>query len=253
MTGLTDPVLNPEDDAFIRDALADLDHPTMPAHVADRITTTLRAESLSRAADDSDIGGRRRSGRERWFIAGSGIAAACAIGFVVLSTLGSHSAPPGPAFDTAAIVPMSASGTHYSHDNLASQVKRQLHVWQAEASHASARSAMSQPTASDSITTTNSAAPSPEPTASVTPVAGTTPSPMQSTVERALNECLRTVVNRPPMYVDLALFDGPTNTNDEVAVVAVPDTDQQVDVYVVGIQCTSNDNQVRAHVRIPED
>jgi hypothetical protein len=56
------------------------------------------------------------------------------------------------------------------------------------------------------------------------------------------------------MHVDLASFQGPTEAEDQqVAVVAVPDTNEQVDVYVVGMGCTNGDAQVRAHVRVPQN
>ncbi len=251
MLGLTqigdDPHVSPEVDAFISRTLSNLDQPPMPDEVAKRIFSALSAESAVRAAQTETTGTpadelARRRRRGRWFVAASGVAAACALGIVVGSTVLSDPGAPASQIQASAI-PMSASGMHYEEQNLRSQVSEQISTWRSMATATASQLAPTEPVATPDVTTTDN------------PSRVTVPGAAALAAARAsITECVKNVSAGTPMHVDIGLYRAPAQpVEQQVAVVAVPAAaERMVDVYVVGLGCKGSDTQLRAHVRIPD-
>lgn len=276
-----DPQLDPQLEQFVLDALASLGHPTMPEHVAERISHALAVEppygtvpasnsSAIPAPPVTDLAAHRRK-RSRWIVGlpAAGIAAAAVVvgGTVVLSE-----APAGidnPA-TTAAVVPMSTSGVHYKQPQLASQVSAQLPAWRSLAASATASAEASASasgvntqyasdlplpapadpsgSASDTATASSSdltASPSAPPSAQARSAA--------STMRDTITACLKAVTDRKPLHIDVGMYtEADGAAEQQVAVVSVATSDTEADVYVISIDCSGAPAPVRAHVHIEQ-
>ncbi len=139
-----DAGISPEDERFVRAALADLPPLTMPANVSTKLMSALSAESLARQqawgitqgdqaagiAPVVELASRRKS--RAWLGVAAGAAAACAIAVVAIGSLGTtNSATPGSGDNASVIpetteVPMTMSQVSYSHPDLNTQATTQL-------------------------------------------------------------------------------------------------------------------------------
>ena len=250
------------DERWVVTVLGSLERPTMPRHVADRLDQAFQAESAQRATAQASSAAvaagsvtalappTRRRGR--WLVAATVGAAACALGVLVFTNLDQR---PQPADGIAAsVVPMSAVSYQYQPETLAQQATSQLPRWHSVANSAVANSTAPSSTAlASSATATSSATASPtaaEPTetAAIPP----TSSAVELTTRASITECLKHVLTAPALHVDIAMYKASSAAPvQQVAVIAVPGSDHQVDVWVVGIACKNGDVPL-AHVRVPD-
>lgn|GEM_PF-4659506 len=250
------PILSSEQDDQIRSILATLPRPVMPPSVAASLNEALAAESASRIAASTappvrDDLAQRRSRSRRWLATGGGVAAAGALALVVGTQVTSETAiTAGPAFATS--FPITMSKVHYDAGGLAAQASSQVPRWKA---------------ASGSVATTVTAPPPDaplSPAASVsastmaqsqTPVAAESPSVTTNGVNAAMRDklagCIQKVSDKTPLSVDIATYTSPVDgTDQQVAVVALPAEQDKVDVYLMGVACTTSDTQVKAHITV---
>lgn len=248
--------ISPELDALIRSTLASLDRPEIPHEVAERIHHSLAVESAQRAGipdateEPLDELADRRSRKGRWLLAGAGVAAAGVMAVVVTSTSFGPTAQSGNM--TAAVVPMSATGTKYSSTGLPTQVGQQLPDWLASSSQPVNDPNSSPPIQSPPTSSTGTADPLPSPSTSRLATSASQSVVFERTRAK-ITDCLRGAgqASHKPAMVDVATYrEPPSSTDDPVAVVAIPMSSTMIDVLVVGIDCTEADPQVRAHIQV---
>ncbi|MEI8083559.1 MAG: hypothetical protein WCI74_17115, partial [Actinomycetes bacterium] len=194
------------------------------------------------------------------------------ISVIVGSSLMRTGNAPESGANVAAVVPMSASGTHYKQASLSSQIAGQLRRWRTveagSPSSAPSESASAGPAVGASSNPGPSESAKPTPSGSTSPVISTTtnttdPSgtvivtdsgaPITDSVRRAVTSCVQSLGAGDPMHVDIGMYrESEQGAELQVAVVAVPAGDNFVEIYVVNVSCT-NPQQVLVHLHVPSN
>jgi|GEM_PF-1326425 len=246
------PEISASQEAEIRSLLGSLDTPKMPTAVHNRLIAALDAEPNPFALAPAPViplASRRRN-KNRWLVAMSGVAAAGVLGVILApGLLSSDGTSPIP---TAAVVPMTTSGTVYEKQGLITQISSALPTWKQEALDTTDYDMVELPTTEAGDLT--EAEPTMSPSASATPDAltGQAPVKVSKQVLEQINDCVRLMDTRTPIHVDLASYrDTPTQAAEPVAVFALDGDDEDVEIYVVSVKCTRSDpGMVREHVTV---
>jgi hypothetical protein len=245
------PELSAAQEAEVRSLLGSLDTPTMPTAVHDRLIAALSAEPNPFAIATVIPLATGRRHKNRWLVAASGVAAAGVLGVILAPGLLSGEST-GPALPTAAVVPMTASGTVYEKQGLIKQITSALPTWKQAALNSAPDDLVELPAAESADVTASE--PSAGPSASVTAdtVPGLTPVTVNKRVLGQINDCVRVMDTRTPIHVDIASYrDTPAQAAEPVAVFALEGENDDVEVYVVSVACTPSDpGMVREHVTV---
>ena len=239
----------------------------MPAAVHDRISAALAAEPNPYAAQapaesptvpatgDSDTVialDSRRPGKNRWLVAGAGIAAAGVLGVVLVPSLISGEGTT-PAL-TAAVVPMTSSGTVYEKQGLVTQISSALPEWKQAVTDSADYEMVELPAADSDLADLEPTLEPVDPVVSA-PVGAaptSTPAVMNKHMLGQINDCVREMDTRTPIHVDIASYRSePSQPAEPVAVFALDGDNEDVEIYVVSVKCTASDpGMVREHVTV---
>lgn len=246
------PNMSAAQEAEVRSLLGSLETPKMPAAVHDRLIAALDAEpNPFTSAPVVSLASHRRS-KSGWLVAGAGVAAAGVLGLILGPSLLSGEGGTSPAIPTAAVVPMTTSGTVYEKQGLVTQISSALPTWKRAALDSAANDMVELPAtdAGDPPVAVPAASPSASVTAEATP--GESPVTVNKQVLEQINDCVRVMDTRTPIHVDIASYrNTPSQPAEPVAVFALDGDNEDIEVYVVSVKCTPADpGMVREHVTV---
>lgn len=244
------PNMSAAQEAEVRSLLGSFDTPKMPTAVYDRLIVALDSEPNPFAnAPVVPLDSRRRN-KNRWLVAVSGVAAAGVLGVMLVPGL--LSADSTIPVATAAVVPMTASGTVYEKQGLVTQISSALPMWKRAAMESTSEEMVALPAPVSGDVATDEPVADPEASATAKIVPGQSPVTVSKKVLAQINSCVQGVDTRKPIHVDIASYRGaPAQPAEPVALFALDGDNEDIEVYVVSVQCTpSEPGMVREHVTV---
>jgi hypothetical protein len=244
------PDMSAAQEAEVRSLLGSFDTPKMPTAVYDPLIAALDAEPNPFATAPVIPLGSRRRNKNRWLIAVSGVAAAGVLGVILVpGLLSTDSTIP---VQTAAVVPMTASGTVYEKQGLVTQISSALPTWKRAATESTSAEmvVLPAPVSGDAAADEPSVDPAASATAQIVP--GQSPVTVNKKVLAQINSCVQGVDTRKPIHVDIASYrEAPAQPAEPVALFALDGDNEDIEVYVVSVRCTpSEPEMVRQHVTV---
>ncbi|NQU37213.1 MAG: hypothetical protein HQ526_06390 [Actinobacteria bacterium] len=250
-----DPVAMSPQEAEVQSLLSSLDTPKMPPAVHTRLIAALEAEPNPYAVAPVIPLQTNRRNKNRWLVGASGVAAAGVLGVILAPGLLSEDGT--TPVTTAAVVPMTASGTVYEKQGLVTQISSALPSWKQAALESTAEDMVELPSSESGevAPTEQHAGEVSDPSASVTAeplLPGQPPTTVSKSVLAQINGCVQEMDKRTPIHVDIASYRGtPAQPAEPVAVFALDGDNEDVEIYVVSVKCTpSEPGMVREHVTV---